>query len=89
MPATPPSPPPPPRGAQVVYQTLNPPYPKWVELFPAVQVSVLGAAHASGARLVSMENVYLYGPPAGQPLTETRPDTADTKKGKAARRDGP
>ena len=70
------------QGAQVVYQTLNPPYPTWVELFPALQTSVLAAAQATGARLVSMENVYLYGPPAGQPLTETRPDTAQTKKGR-------
>jgi nucleoside-diphosphate-sugar epimerase len=69
-------------GAQVVYQTLNPPYHQWVELFPGLQASVLAAAQASGARLVSMENVYLYGPPAGQPLTETRPDSAQTKKGK-------
>ena len=27
-------------GAQVVYQTLNPPYHQWVELFPALQASV-------------------------------------------------
>jgi nucleoside-diphosphate-sugar epimerase len=70
------------RGAQVIYQTLNPPYYQWVELFPALQASVLAAAQATGARLVSMENVYMYGRPAGQPLTETRPDTAQTKKGK-------
>jgi len=70
------------QGAQVVYQTLNPPYPKWVELFPALQASVLAAAQATGARLVSMENVYMYGRPNGQPLTETRPYAADTKKGK-------
>jgi hypothetical protein len=69
------------QGAQVVYQTLNPPYPKWVELFPALQASVLAAAQATGARLVSMENVYMYGRPNGQPLTETRPYSADTKKG--------
>jgi nucleoside-diphosphate-sugar epimerase len=70
------------QGAKVVYQTLNPPYHQWVELFPALQASVLAAAQAAGARLVSMENVYLYGRPNGQPLTETRPDTAQTKKGK-------
>jgi nucleoside-diphosphate-sugar epimerase len=70
------------KGAQVIFQTLNPPYHQWVELFPALQASVLAAAQATGARMVSMENVYLYGPPAGQPLTETRPDTAQTKKGK-------
>jgi uncharacterized protein YbjT (DUF2867 family) len=54
-------------GAQVVYQTLNPPYPKWVELFPALQASVLAAAQAAGARLVSMENVYMYGAPTANP----------------------
>src|SRR5829696_2485026 len=70
------------QGAQVVYQTLNPPYPKWVELFPGLQASVLAAAQAAGARLVSMENVYMYGRPDGQPLTETRPYAAQTKKGK-------
>ena len=36
------------QGAQVVYQTLNPPYPRWVELFPALQASVLAAAEAPG-----------------------------------------
>jgi nucleoside-diphosphate-sugar epimerase len=70
------------QGAQVVYQTLNPPYHQWVELFPALQASVLAAAQASGARLVSMENVYMYGRPNGQPLTEIRPYAAHTKKGK-------
>jgi nucleoside-diphosphate-sugar epimerase len=69
-------------GAQVVYQTLNPPYHQWVELFPGLQASVLAAAQASGARLVSMENVYMYGRPEGQPLTETHPYAAHTKKGK-------
>jgi nucleoside-diphosphate-sugar epimerase len=69
------------KGAQVVYQTLNPPYHQWVELFPGLQASVLAAAQATGARLVSMENVYMYGRPNGQPLTETRPYAADIKKG--------
>jgi nucleoside-diphosphate-sugar epimerase len=69
------------QGAQVVYQTLNPPYLRWVELFPGLQASVLAAAQATGARLVSMENVYMYGRPAGQPLTETHPYAAHTKKG--------
>jgi nucleoside-diphosphate-sugar epimerase len=70
------------RGARVVYQTLNPPYPEWTAQFPALQAGVLAAAQAAGARLVSMENVYLYGRPAGRPLTETRTNAAHTKKGK-------
>jgi nucleoside-diphosphate-sugar epimerase len=70
------------QGAQIIYQTLNPPYPRWVEEFPGLQAGVLAAAQAHGARLVSMENVYMYGRPAGQPLTETRDYAAHTRKGK-------
>jgi nucleoside-diphosphate-sugar epimerase len=69
------------RGARVVYQTLNPPYPEWTAQFPALQAGVLAAAEATGARLVSMENVYMYGRPAGRPLTEDRSYDAHTKKG--------
>lgn len=68
-------------GAGVVYQVLNPPYPAWVEKFPALQAAVLDAAEATGARLVSLENVYMYGHPAGRPLTEDRSYHAHTKKG--------
>ncbi len=69
-------------GAGVVYQTLNPPYHQWEERFPGLQAAVLAAAQANGARLVSMENVYLYGRPAGRPLTETRAHDAHTRKGR-------
>ena len=69
-------------GARVVYQTLNPPYHRWPEEFPALQAGVLAAAQASGARMVSMENVYMYGRPAGRPLTETRDYAAHTTKGR-------
>jgi len=70
------------RGARVVYQTLNPPYSRWLAEFPALQAGVLAAAEANDARMVSMENVYMYGRPAGRPLTETRAYQAHTKKGK-------
>jgi nucleoside-diphosphate-sugar epimerase len=53
-----------------------------VEEFPALQAGVLAAAQAHGARLVSMENVYMYGRPAGRPLTETRGHAAHTTKGR-------
>jgi nucleoside-diphosphate-sugar epimerase len=70
------------RGARVIYQTLNPPYSSWLTEFPALQAGVLAAAEAAGARLVSMENVYMYGHATGQPFTETHPHRAHTKKGK-------
>jgi len=69
------------KGARVVYQTLNPSYPEWTAQFPGLQAGVLAAAQANGARLVSMENVYMYGRPAGRPLTEDRSYNAHTKKG--------
>ena len=70
------------RGAFVVYQTLNPPYSEWTAQFPLLQAGVLAAAEAAGARLVSMENVYTYGRPAGRVLTEDLPDAAHTIKGR-------
>ena len=70
------------RGAAVVYQTLNPPYAEWAAQFPPLQAGVLAAAEATGARLVSMENVYMYGRPAGRPLTEDRAYDAHTTKGR-------
>jgi nucleoside-diphosphate-sugar epimerase len=68
-------------GASVVYQTLNPPDHQWTAQFPALQAGVLAAAETAGARLVSMENVYMYGRPAGRALTEDRPHDAHTTKG--------
>jgi nucleoside-diphosphate-sugar epimerase len=69
-------------GARVVYQTLGPPYGEWTTKFPALQTAVLAAAEANGARLVSMENVYMYGRPNGHPLTEHTAYDAHTQKGR-------
>lgn len=69
-------------GATVIYNALNPAYSQWVELFPALQAGAMAAAEATGARLVVMDNLYMYGDPNGQPLTETMPNNAHTKKGK-------
>lgn len=69
-------------GARVIYQTLNPPYPQWVAQFPSLQAGVLAAAESTGARLVSMENVYMYGRSGGHPFTEDHAYDAHTKKGR-------
>jgi nucleoside-diphosphate-sugar epimerase len=70
------------KGAQVIYQILSPPYAEWTAQFPLLQAGVLAAAEATGARLVVMENVYMYGRPAGSVLTEDRAYEAHTRKGK-------
>ena len=69
-------------GAMVVYFALNPPYHEWQSLFPTLQANVLEAAKQAGARLVAMENVYMYGPTGGAPMTESLPQAATTRKGR-------
>jgi len=73
-------------GASVVYNALNPPYHKWPELFPALQAGVIEGAAAAGAKLVAMENLYMYGPTGGRPLTEDLPHAARTRKGEVRAR---
>ncbi|MEL6524452.1 MAG: SDR family oxidoreductase [Chloroflexota bacterium] len=70
------------QGASVIYFALNPPYHLWTELFPQLQESVIAAAEAHKAKLVVMENVYMYGDTNGQPLHESLPHEAHTRKGK-------
>jgi nucleoside-diphosphate-sugar epimerase len=72
--------------ASVVYFALNPPYHRWPELFPSLQAGVMEGAAAAGARLVAMENLYMYGPTGGRPMTEDMPYAADTRKGEVRAR---
>jgi nucleoside-diphosphate-sugar epimerase len=70
------------KGASVIYQCLNAPYTQWPERFPPLQRGVLAAAERIGALLVSLENVYGYGPTGGRPMTEDLPLAATTVKGR-------
>jgi nucleoside-diphosphate-sugar epimerase len=70
------------KGASVVYQCLNAPYTQWAQRFPPLQHGVLAAAERAEALLVSLENVYAYGPSHGQPMTETHLLSATTVKGR-------
>lgn len=69
-------------GAAVVYQCLGAPYAQWQALFPPMQAAVLSAARLAGAKLVSFENLYVYAPTGGAPITEDLPLAATGKKGK-------
>ncbi len=70
------------QGASIVYNALNPPYSKWLDLFPGLQSAVITGAEAAGAKLVVMENLYGYGDPEGEPMREDTPYNAHTRKGK-------
>lgn len=61
-------------GATHVYNCTNPvDYHRWPEQFPPLQRGVLAGAAANGAKLIVMENLYLYGPHGGVPMTEDLP----------------
>jgi len=72
--------------ARVVYQALNPPYHRWGQEFPGLQAAAITAARAAGARLVVMDNVYMYGRANGRPLTEDRTYDPHTRKGRVRAR---
>ena len=70
------------RGAKVVYQAAQPNYNEWPEKFPLLQKSIVDGLTGSGAKLVLIENLYMYGEVNGKPMTEDTPYNADTRKGR-------
>lgn len=70
------------RGAEVVYHSAQPPYHQWTEKFPALQRSILDGLTASNAKLVLVENVYMYGEMNGSAFSENTPYNAHTRKGR-------
>ena len=75
------------RDARVVYQTLNPPYERWVEEFPALQAGVLAAAEAQGP--VGQHGERLHVRASGGPPADRDPRLRRAhQEGKAPRPDG-
>jgi len=70
------------RGAKVVYQASQPHYYEWPERFPALQKSIIDGLTGSDAKLVLVENLYMYGDTNGKPMTEDMPYNAHTRKGR-------
>jgi nucleoside-diphosphate-sugar epimerase len=68
------------QGAAVIYQALNPPYHRWHQLFPALQTAVVASAIDTGARYVSIENLYMYD--ASTTMCEESPIVPRSRKGK-------
>lgn len=70
------------RGARVVYQSAQPEYYRWVEKFPPLQQAIIDGLTGSNAKLVLVENLYMYGETGGVPMTEDMPHNAQSRKGK-------
>jgi len=79
-------------GAAAIYNCANPPYHRWPELWPPIAASLLKAAEQNGAVLVTVSNLYGYGPAQGSlgvpgydaahPMTEATPLAASGRKGR-------
>jgi nucleoside-diphosphate-sugar epimerase len=76
-------------GASHVYLCLGLPYAAtvWERDWPAVMTSVLDACEAAGARLIFLDNTYMYGPPPlASPFGEDHPQQPVSRKGNARKR---
>src|SRR5690606_27230461 len=69
------------KGAAVVYHCVNVPYAQWEQTLPQLAREILEACAEAGARLVVMDNLYMYGPAEG-PITEETPRRAVGPKGR-------
>jgi nucleoside-diphosphate-sugar epimerase len=69
------------RGAAALYNAVNPAYHRWPTDWPPVAAALLGAAERTGAVLVTMGNLYVYGRPTG-PMTPDSPLAATDRKGR-------
>ncbi len=66
--------------ADVLYNAVNPPaYDRWTQDWPPIAAALLQAAERSGALLVVMGNLYVYGRPSG-PMTAQSPLAATDVK---------
>jgi nucleoside-diphosphate-sugar epimerase len=68
------------RGAGVVYNTVNVPFARWRESFPAAVDGVLAGARAAAATMVFADDTWMYGRVTG-PMTEDLPYRPVSDKG--------
>ncbi len=74
------------RGATVVYNCANPPdYAKWHGVLEPLYRAVREAAGRAGARLVQLDNLYMYGRPPASPFDERTPMNPCSSKGELRR----
>ncbi|BCJ87581.1 SDR family NAD(P)-dependent oxidoreductase [Effusibacillus dendaii] len=70
------------RGADLIIHSVNIPYPEWEAKLLTLANHVVQAAKMNRSKLVVVDNVYPYGRPQMDRVTENHPKEPHTKKGK-------
>ena len=68
------------QGFETVFNCVNPPYPKWATQWPSLTDAIIAACAASGARLVTLSNLYGYAADSS-PMRATDELAPPTRKG--------
>lgn len=68
-------------GAEALYNCASPPYHRWVADWPPLAAAMLAAAERAGVVLVTMSNLYAYGP-VDHPISERDRLAATGPKGR-------
>ncbi|WP_428927000.1 epimerase [Marinibacterium sp. SX1] len=70
------------RGARIIVNAWNPPYPDWQAQVPALHDAVQQAALAAGATVIVPGNVYVFGPSSPAPWSAASPHRATNPLGR-------
>ncbi len=69
-------------GAVTLYNCVNPPYHRWATDWPPMHRAMMNAAERTGAVLVMMGNLYVFGPGTSMPMHEGDSANAGGTKGR-------
>jgi len=69
-------------GASVIYNCINIPYSKWVDDLISLTEKFIELVSKSNAKIIIVDNLYMYGSKYDEPLREDMESSAQTKKGR-------
>jgi nucleoside-diphosphate-sugar epimerase len=70
------------RAGEVVFETAQPEYTKWPQKWPPLAQAIIDGLAQTHTPMVFVDNLYMYGPTHGAPISEDLPYTATGHKGK-------
>jgi nucleoside-diphosphate-sugar epimerase len=70
------------KDAELIFATAQPDYTQWAEKWPPLMESLIAGIALTDARMVFVDNLYMYGPTSGKPIREDLPYAATGRKGR-------